>query len=327
VKQVPFHPEELDLFFKQLWKKSLNPFWICKPIADDFEMILANPAALALDPRQKPGTKFSELVASGKYPNDILDGYHKCLADKMPLEFEQTPVINGKEYLFRTFLVPIVDAEDEVTHIWGTSHNLTDFIDPQRELLMINQYLDAKVQERTAQLNDAMRRLEKLTITDELTQLANRRYFDDALKREIERAKRNNQPLALIYFDIDYFKTFNDTYGHTAGDKCLKRVAQVLSRHAQRAADVVARYGGEEFVMLLPNLTCKQALQVAERVRTAVTDLAIPNADTVAGIVTISAGVAVIKESSASADTLLKLADNALYQSKSKGRNCSLIAD
>src|SRR5690606_26197277 len=131
---------------------------------------------------------------------------------------------------------------------------------------------------------------------------------------------------ALIYFDIDYFKTFNDTYGHTAGDKCLKRVAQVLSERAQRAADVVARYGGEEFVMLLPNLTCQQALQVAERVRTEVANLSIPNEETIAKIVTISAGVAVIKESSFNADTLLKLADNALYQSKSNGRNCSLIA-
>lgn len=326
MKQVPFHPEELDLFFKQLWKKSLNPFWICKPIANDFEMILANPAALALDPLQKPGTKFSELIATGKYPDGILDGYHKCLADKLPLEFEQTPVVNGKEYLFRTFLVPIVNDDNEVTHIWGTSHNLTDFIDPQRELLMLNQYLDAKVQERTEQLNQAMKRLEKLSITDELTQLANRRYFDDALQKEIARAKRTNQSLALIYFDIDYFKTYNDTYGHTAGDKCLKRVAQVLSEHAQRAADVVARYGGEEFVMLLPNLTCQQALQVAERIRTEVANLRIPNEETAAKIVTISAGVAVIKESSFNADTLLKLADNALYQSKSNGRNCSLIA-
>lgn len=89
---------------------------------------------------------------------------------------------------------------------------------------------------------------------------------------------------------------------------------------------MVARYGGEEFVMLLPNLTCQQALQVAERVRTEVANLSIPNEETIEKIVTISAGVAVIKESSFNADTLLKLADNALYQSKSNGRNCSLIA-
>lgn len=326
MKQSPFNQEELMLFFKQLWKKSLNPFWVCKPIADDFEMITANPAAQALDPRQTPGTKFSELIAYSGYSDDILSGYYQCLATKEPVEFEQTAKHNGKEFLFRTFLVPILDDNDQVTHIWGTSHNLTDFLDPQRELLALNQLLDAKVRERTEQLNHAMEKLEKLSITDELTQLANRRYFDKALKKEIARAKRSTRPLALIYFDIDYFKTFNDTYGHSAGDRCLKQVANVLRAHAKRSADVVARYGGEEFVMLLPDLNNQQALEVAEWVRRDIAKLKINNERAPAGQVTMSAGIAVVQDNF-TADDLLKLADDALYKSKADGRNRSIVAD
>ncbi len=326
MKQNPFNQEELMLFFEQLWKKSLNPFWVCKPIADDFEMIIANPAAQALDKRQTPGTKFSELIAHSGYSHGILSGYYQCLATKEPVEFEQTVKHNGKEFVFRTFLVPILDDNDKVTHIWGTSHNLTDFLDPQRELLALNELLDAKVRERTEQLNHAMEKLEKLSITDELTQLANRRYFDKALKKEIARAKRSARPLALIYFDIDYFKTFNDTYGHSAGDRCLKQVAKVLAAHAKRSADVVARYGGEEFVMLLPDLHKEQALEVAELVRRDIAKLKLHNENAPAGPVTMSAGIAVVQDNF-TADDLLKLADDALYKSKADGRNRSLVAD
>ncbi|WP_417659113.1 diguanylate cyclase domain-containing protein [Pseudidiomarina sp.] len=326
MKQNPFNQEELMLFFEQLWKKSLNPFWVCKPIADDFEMIIANPAAQALDKRQTPGAKFSELITHSAYSPDILSGYYECLATKEPVEFEQTAKHKGKEFVFRTFLVPILDDDEKVTHIWGTSHNLTDFLDPQRELLALNQLLDAKVRERTEQLNQAMEKLEKLSITDELTQLANRRYFDKALKKEIARAKRTAGTLALIYFDIDYFKTFNDTYGHSAGDRCLKQVAKVLAAHAKRSADVVARYGGEEFVMLLPNLNKQQALEVAELVRRDIAKLELYNENAPAGQITMSAGIAVVQDNF-TADDLLKLADDALYQSKADGRNRSLVAD
>lgn len=326
MQQSPFNQDELMLFFKQLWKKSLNPFWVCKPIADDFEMIIANPAAQAFDPRQTPGSRFSELIADSGYSDDILSGYYQCLATKEPVEFEQTAKHHGKEFLFRTFLVPILDDDNNVTHIWGTSHNLTDFLDPQRELLALNQLLDAKVRERTEQLNHAMEKLEKLSITDELTQLANRRYFDKALKKEIARAKRIAGTLALIYFDIDYFKTFNDTYGHSAGDRCLKQVAKVLAAHAKRSGDVVARYGGEEFVMLLPNLSKQQALEVAELVRRDIAKLELHNQNAPAGQVTMSAGIAVVQDNF-TADDLLKLADDALYKSKSDGRNRSLVAD
>lgn len=173
------------------------------------------------------------------YSIELLSGYYDCLMSKSPIEFEQRVLHDNKEFVFRTFLVPILNEQNEVTRIWGTAHNLTDFLDPQRELLALNQLLDAKVQERTAQLNQAMAKLEKLSITDELTQLSNRRYFDQALKKEVRRAQRASHVLALIYFDIDHFKDFNDTYGHSAGDKCLQRIAKVLSKHASRADDLL----------------------------------------------------------------------------------------
>lgn len=321
-----FEPDELKFFFQQLWEKSLNPFWVCKPVGDDFEIVMVNPAAQRLNPQQVPGSRFSKLIDRPGYSKRLTQGYYDCMKTKQPLEFEQRPVRDGKEFVYRTFLVPVMDDNNEVTHIWGTAHNLTDFLDPQKELLAINQMLDARVKERTAQLNVAMAKLEKLSVTDDLTELANRRYFDRELEKEVRRAQRSNQPLALIYFDIDHFKDYNDTYGHREGDECLCRIAHVLAEQASRAADVVARYGGEEFVMLLPGLDNQDALQFAERVRVAIEQLAVPHKAAPRGIVTVSAGVAALRGSEVSADQLLKLADDALYRSKEAGRNASLIA-
>lgn len=100
-------------------------------------MITANPSALALDPRQVAGTRFSDLVRGPGYSIELLSGYYDCLKSKSPIEFEQRVLRDNKEFVFRTFLVPILNEQNEVTHIWGTAHNLTDFLDPQRELLKL----------------------------------------------------------------------------------------------------------------------------------------------------------------------------------------------
>ncbi|MEG2963017.1 MAG: diguanylate cyclase, partial [Janthinobacterium sp.] len=186
--------------------------------------------------------------------------------------------------------------------------------------------LERRVAERTEQLEDANRKLATLSITDGLTGLANRRHFDDVLRAECARATRVGQPLAVIMLDVDYFKRYNDHYGHQPGDACLIRVAHALMASMRRAGDLTARYGGEEFSIVLPNTGADEARQIGEALRRAIADLGIAHAGADAGQVTISVGVAIQPvPGAADPDALKRLADAALYCAKDAGRNCVVL--
>ncbi len=176
---------------------------------------------------------------------------------------------------------------------------------------------------RTAeQLQATQRVLERLSLSDGLTGLANRRCFDDTLSREWERALRDFTPVGLVMCDLDYFKAYNDSYGHPAGDQVLRSVAQALEGAIHRTADLAARYGGEEFVMLLPETDAEGARVVAELAREGVQALALPHREGPAGVVTVSMGVAAMRPShGARAEQLVADADAALYRAKQQGRN------
>ncbi len=172
-------------------------------------------------------------------------------------------------------------------------------------------------------LEEANQKLERLSFLDGLTNIANRRRFDDFLQREWRRALRDAAPISVILADIDFFKAYNDTYGHEAGDDILKKVAMALGATLSRPADLVARYGGEEFVAVLPGTDAGGAAFLAERLRAGVEGLQIAHAGSRAGAhVTISLGVATtVPERGASPDALVAAADQALYQAKRDGRN------
>lgn len=165
--------------------------------------------------------------------------------------------------------------------------------------------------------------LERLATLDGLTGIANRRCFDDRLQHEWSRASRAKAPLSLIMADVDYFKRYNDTYGHQQGDECLKAVSAVLQRLALRVSDLAARYGGEEFAVILPNTDLKGAREVAERIRAEVEAMGLPHGGSeVARWVTLSLGVATVFPGvEVQPGLLLSLADQALYQAKEAGRN------
>jgi len=177
--------------------------------------------------------------------------------------------------------------------------------------------------ERNARaLREANRKLVQLADSDELTGLANRRRLNAALADEWARARRNGQPLALLMVDVDHFKSYNDQFGHQAGDERLMDVARVLRGMARRPGDVAARYGGEEFVMLSPGTPPDKALDHAREVRGAVAGLELPHAGSEHGRITVSIGVASLTPTGAlRVDDLMRLADNALYEAKRKGRN------
>jgi diguanylate cyclase (GGDEF)-like protein len=165
--------------------------------------------------------------------------------------------------------------------------------------------------------------LEKLSVTDELTKLANRRYFEEFLSKEWNSAMRYKYPISLLMIDIDYFKNYNDHLGHQAGDKCLIKIASALKTFERRYGDLVARYGGEEFVMILSGTDVDNGRKIAEEIRKKVMDLALAHpASTISNVVTVSIGVVtIIPSQNIKKEEFLEAADRALYQAKSQGRN------
>ncbi|MEQ1505724.1 MAG: diguanylate cyclase [Myxococcota bacterium] len=193
-----------------------------------------------------------------------------------------------------------------------------DFITKPLSALRVT--LRIKLHLKLKQQVDALR---TVAGTDGLTQLANRRVIDDALEREWRSARRSGQPLSLIMVDVDYFKNYNDAYGHPAGDECLRTIARLLRDSARRPRDLVGRYGGEEFVVLMPDTPESGARHVGAELRATIAAAAIPHcASGVAPHVTISVGVASAVSSDAiDARGLVEAADKALYTAKQLGRD------
>ena len=187
--------------------------------------------------------------------------------------------------------------------------------------------VEEELQHTEFKLRLANQELEKLVNTDGLTQIANRRCFDHRLEQEWQRLYREQQPLSLLLFDVDYFKLYNDSYGHQMGDDCLIKIAQAVQQVVSRSVDLVARYGGEEFAVILPNTDITGAMAIAQRIHDAIKDLAIPHqASKVSDTVTISLGItSQIPASELSVATLIEQADQALYRAKQQGRNQFVI--
>ncbi|MBN2644995.1 MAG: diguanylate cyclase [Desulfuromonadaceae bacterium] len=165
-------------------------------------------------------------------------------------------------------------------------------------------------------------RLQRSSETDSLTGLWNRRFFDHQLLRELQLARRQHHQLGVLMLDIDYFKLYNDTYGHQRGDECLKHVAQTIQLSLKRETDLAIRYGGEEFVVLLPDVSEEGALMVAERIRYDLSELKLLHAAAPKGVVSISIGIAIVgADRDESPESVVRKADAALYQAKQQGRD------
>ncbi|CAK0740296.1 two-component system, chemotaxis family, response regulator WspR [Gammaproteobacteria bacterium] len=237
-----------------------------------------------------------------------MDGYEVCRQLKNNQMTQDIPII---------FVTAKSDAMDEE---YGLRLGAMDYITKPFYLPIVT----ARVQN---QINLKLKNdlLESLVMLDGLTNLPNRRRFDEALELEWKRAYRNLLPLTLVMADIDFFKGYNDNLGHRAGDACLKKVAQALAETIQRPADLVARYGGEEFVILLPETNSAGAQIIVERFCAGVESLQIPHpASKVSPWVTISVGFASIMPGSKAelaSTSLLERADKMLYRAKEEGRN------
>ncbi len=319
----PFDTKALVHVFEQLWKHSSDPFWICKPVGEDYELLVANDAAVRLDARQVSGNTVRSIVGYGPAGDQLISGYHECMTLGEAVTFEQRPVLSGSQRLFETLLVPVKDEDGTITHIWGMARDLTRFLVSQNALVHLNEQLEAKILQRTRELEEANQRLSELSLTDGLTGIANRRKFDAAFVEEWARAARTGATLSLIMLDLDHFKKYNDHYGHQQGDDCLRRVAEVLRSNARRQGDLVSRYGGEEFCMILPDTALSGAIEIAERLRREVENMHMPHVLSDMGRITVSLGVAASTPCKVmNPAELLRRADESLYLAKSEGRNC-----
>ncbi len=199
------------------------------------------------------------------------------------------------------------------------------------ELMAGQQALQQQINERKnaeQRLREANRTLEDLSRKDPVMGIANRRYFDEHFQNEWLRATREGTSLSLLIGDIDFFKAYNDTYGHVAGDKCLQRIARLLSVLVGRPGDLAARYGGEEVAIILPSTSETGAHNIAEKVRLAVAEMALPHeASSVAGVVTMSIGCGTaFPTKEGSTENFVRAVDAALYRAKQQGRNQTILA-
>lgn len=204
---------------------------------------------------------------------------------------------------------------------WAQGKSLSNL---DYQFLVASQELErCQLQQKLEAKNEELQRLVTIATIDFLTQVANRRRFEEYLDIEWRRMAREKQPLSLILVDVDFFKSYNDTYGHQAGDRCLKEIARVIFDIVQRPADLVARYGGEEFAVILSNTDTLGTAHIAQRICFAVRQLAIPHQKSqVSSYVTLSAGLAtVIPISNSSFQEIIAAADKALYQAKATGRD------
>jgi len=192
--------------------------------------------------------------------------------------------------------------------------------------IKLNYKLNVEIERR----KEVEKRLRELSSTDGLTGLFNRRYFNEIIEKELNRAKRENSNISLIFIDIDCFKQFNDTYGHQAGDDTLKKVSNTLRKIVCRPSDLAARYGGEELVALLPNTNSVDAFNLAEKIRIEIQKLSIPHAESITNnsdYVSISIGIATLGFNAYPYnEDIIFLADKALYKAKEEGRNQTIIA-
>ncbi|MCL1909227.1 MAG: diguanylate cyclase [Holophagaceae bacterium] len=284
-----------------------NILFIAEALGEGYEVVFATCAKEAIESAMET---VPDLILLDVMMPDV-DGYEVCIQLKADPRFEMVPII---------FLTALGDHENEAKGLeLGAIDYITKPANPALLRARVRNHLHIK---------QAQDQLKSISMTDGLTGLANRRRFDEQFDLEWRRAQRSKHPLSIILGDIDFFKNYNDGYGHIQGDECLKQVAGCFMHSSRRPTDLATRFGGEEFVCLLSETDEKGALDVGEKLLSEVRSMAIPHSNSlIAPIVTISLGIATAyphKLDSASVDGVLELlqkADRMLYKAKNEGRN------
>jgi two-component system cell cycle response regulator len=286
---------------------------------------------LGYDPKKLLNIPIQSLIKSElKNEIDICDIATKRVGPRATTDYQARFKVNESSNLFQ--FVDSITVLLEAKGLWNVSEDLV--MDRSAKKTFLNtlcvarnitelKRVENELRENHKKLMQANLKLKKISSHDSLTGIANRHGFDEYFSQEIKRAGRAKAALSLIMIDIDYFKNFNDTYGHQAGDKCLVEVAKVLNESLGRSEDLVARYGGEEFILILPGTDKNGALSFADNLRAKVEGLKIEHSDSLANkFVTISLGVfTCFPDQKTTAETVIENADKALYKAKKQGRN------
>ncbi|MCB1167348.1 MAG: diguanylate cyclase [Leptospiraceae bacterium] len=254
------------------------------------------------------------------------DGIEATRTIKRCGKYSEIPIImmtahSPQDYLARAFRAGAMDFISK-------PFNKIEFLARVNAAIRLKREMDRRrahekeLVEMTIKLARANEELKKISMIDPLTDIPNRRHFDAVLEIEFNRAVRNDQPLSLLMIDVDFFKPYNDTYGHQEGDLCLIAIARVLRDSLTRPGDLAARYGGEEFVIILPGTDREGGEVVANKILSGVIEQAIPHrASSIADYVTVSVGVASLNRGMKKGEDLVRSADRALYSAKGNGRN------
>ena len=266
--------------------------------------------------------------------NSLLTIFHGSKEIKIVLEdAERNGYVKNREIaLFKNDGMPIwcsltitaqYDQKKKIKWLDGVIEDITERKQASDALHLAHDELENQVVKRTEELMLVNEELQRISFLDGMTNIANRRCFDEFIEKEWQRVKQNNSSLALIIIDVDFFKDYNDTYGHVAGDECLKMIAGILKASTQQTKDLVARYGGEEFIVVLPDTDISDTAIVGEALRVNVERLAIKHKKSpISDHVTISVGVAVVRAAdNITPMDIIAAADQALYQAKKRGRN------
>lgn len=277
-------------------------------LEDEYDIIFAASGnqAIALAREYQPDLILLDVIMPG------MDGYNVCEYLKTDSKTSSIPII---------FITGLSDMDAEIKGLQvGAIDYVTKPINPPVVRMRVHNHIE---------LQRARKSLKHLSITDALTDLANRRHFDEVLQTEFNRLSRLRHPLSLVMLDVDFFKKFNDGYGHLEGDNCLKQVAKTIRHSLQRPADFAARYGGEEFSCILPNTDLKGAVAIADKIRINIEELDIPHRNSsVAEHVTISVGVFTVNSYSKTCpNEIVEKADQQLYRAKETGRNRICFAE
>lgn len=279
-----------------------NSRLLAKRLGDDYNCHLATSGeeALLMLEKEQPDLILLDIIMPD------IDGFEVCRRLKDNEKTRAIPVI---------FITSLDQEDDEAK---GLSLGAVDYIKKPFHMAIVK----ARIRNHIA-LKQARDLLEKQAFIDSLTTIPNRRRFDEALNREWQNATIEQTAISMILMDIDYFKNYNDNYGHQQGDECLIQIGHILKRMLKNETELVARYGGEEFALILPHVSEKEAFERAEMVRRAVLMQHIPHKySSISEYITVSLGVAQINpKESTHPETLLNMADHALYRAKDQGRN------
>ncbi len=300
------------------------------PIADETTADSERPHILIVDDRPDTLEVLTELLESRYIISTILDGEHAVsIAETVRFDLilldVELPDLNGYDVCQKIkssalnkntpvmFVSGCADTEHEIK---GLVYGAVDYITKPFSVTSLIYKIENHVR-----IAGYQRQLETLQGLDPLTGIANRRAFEQRLHSEMQRTQRNDSPLCLIMLDVDYFKSFNDFYGHVDGDACLKKLAGIMMNCRGRSSDIVARYGGEEFAILLPLTDRRGGIRYAKRLYDMVKSQAIPHEDNPTGHVTVSMGLVTYSgKDLLSPHELVEAADAGLYRAKKLGR-------